>query len=167
MLALPLAREAAHERQRRRMRERRLRALVRGDEQWNAFDVGEPPDIQNHRTRRKGGKLIRCIADRASSHTGTPPARLLDQQAPPQRRAINLAWMKQPRIKPIRHDGEALLADAERAARAWYLRRRGDEEMSAFRRPPSQPLRPDIRVAPARGWPGLDGLQHQQLRAVD
>ncbi len=62
MLVLPLARKAAKQDKRGRHGEGSPRSVVSGDEEAQALDSGEAPDVEQHRPLSEGVQRVSCIA---------------------------------------------------------------------------------------------------------
>src|SRR5213076_138893 len=86
MLALPLARVAADEHERRRLAEPRNRTRVRADQEREALDRRVATDVEEDRAGgSEGRELLVTVGDAPRPTALIPAARLLDQPAAPKR----------------------------------------------------------------------------------
>src|SRR5215210_1544809 len=95
MLALPFAREAADQHERRAPLEVLARACVRVDQHADALDLREAADVEQHRRLptvvAERGQLRLVVADRARLLPRRPALRLVDEMPPPVGAMVDMA----------------------------------------------------------------------------
>ena len=145
VLALELVGEAADEHQRRALGEALTGLAVGLDQQRDPLDAGEAPDVEQHRA---------VVAGERRDVLGPVGA------------AVDLARLEAPGIEAVGNLDALLVRHAEQALGAGVLAAGEHQQALATRRPAAQALHPGRRVRPALRL-GLDGLEHQQLGAVE
>src|SRR6266566_3653903 len=125
MLTLPLAWEATEQDEGSRDREGCLRTAVGADQQAKALHRGETPHVQQHRPLGEGTQQVGRVDYRPRLAAGTPSARALDEELPPQGYAIDRTPIEAPRIEAIGQVDIAVRVKLQELLRPRELRRRG------------------------------------------
>ena len=164
VLALPLAGMAADEDQGGGLRHPRARVGERLEQQAQALDLGEAPDVEDHGAARDGVDRPLVVAHAPGARAGPPAPRRLDERAAPHRTAVDLEGPEHERIEPVRERHEAPDGQVEQSGGA-IPAARGDDEPPRRRGPRAQARGPRRAMGPAPGV-ARDRLEHQQLGPV-
>ena len=166
MLALPLARIAAHEHE-RRGRGQRGPARARGaDEQSEPLDRGEAPHGQSTGPSARHDDGLGGVGDAPSSPPGTHPRGSRPGRGARRGRGRRRRGAKRSGSKPLglMTQRSGSIPSSFGAA---HLARREHAGCARSRRPSRASAGPRLRVRPLRRGPVGDALEHQQLGPVE